>query len=140
MKIETFRLMFPAFKDEIVYPDEMIELWGAQANQFLTESWALNSGKFELAFNLMTAHLVALASKEINGGAGASGAVQSATEGSVSVSFAAPPSRNGWEFWLSSTPYGVQLWALLNQLGSTGIYIGGLPERKAVRKVGGVFL
>lgn len=140
MKIETFRLMFPAFNDEILYRDEMIELWGEQANQFLAESWGLNGGKFELAFNLMTAHLLSLASKEINGGSGASGAVQSATEGSVSVSFAAPPSRNGWEFWLSSTPYGVQLWALLNQLGSTGVYIGGLPERNAVRKVGGVFL
>ncbi|EQA94848.1 hypothetical protein HPS_1652, partial [Glaesserella parasuis 29755] len=33
-----------------------------------------------------------------------------------------------------------QLWALLQQLGTGGLFIGGLPERSAVRKVGGVFL
>lgn len=140
MDIYSFRTMFPAFKDEEAYPDEFVELWAEQAEQFLSESWALNGGKFEFALNLMIAHLISLASKAVSGGAGSTGAVQSATEGSVSVSFTAPPTRNGWEFWLSSTPYGVQLWALLNQLGATGTYIGGLPERRAVRKVGGVFL
>ena len=87
----------------------------------------------------MTAHLLFL-NKKIDDGNNATGAVQSATEGSVSVSFTAPPSRDGWEYWLSSTPYGVQLWALLSGLMVGGAYIGGLPERKAVRKVGGVFM
>ncbi|QIA76172.1 DUF4054 domain-containing protein [Rodentibacter caecimuris] len=139
MDVDVFRELFLAFRDEYKFSDEMIELWGEQADHYLKESWILNGPVFEHAKSLMTAHLVHLASSVASGN-GANGAVQSATEGSVSVSFSAPPSRNGWEYWLSSSPYGVQLWALLNSLGSAGLYIGGLPERKAVRKVGGVFL
>lgn len=139
MDIQVFRTQFPAFKDDNVFSDAFIEEWGKLAEHYLKESWALNGELFNHALNLMSAHLISIAVKTTQNN-GASGAIQSATEGSVSVSFTAPPSRNGWEFWLSSSPYGVQLWALLNQLGSFGLYVGGLPERKAIRKVGGVFL
>lgn len=139
MDIQVFRTQFPAFKDDNVFSDAFIEEWGKLAEHYLKESWALNGEVFKHALHLMSAHLVFTSSKAMQNN-GTSGAIQSASEGSVSVSFTAPPARNGWEFWLSSSPYGVQLWALLNQAGSGGLYIGGLPERKAVRKVGGVFL
>ena len=136
MDVGVFRIAFPAFNS---VSNETIEYWADVAGSFLSESWALNGKTFEHAINLMTAHLLFL-NKKIDDGNNATGAVQSATEGSVSVSFTAPPSRDGWEYWLSSTPYGVQLWALLSGLMVGGAYIGGLPERKAVRKVGGVFM
>ncbi|MGV7078486.1 DUF4054 domain-containing protein [Testudinibacter sp. P80/BLE/0925] len=139
MNTATFRIMFPAFFDPNKYSDEMLNQWGDVAGNYLRESWALNGGVFDHAYQLMTAHLLFVTDKARSGNA-SSGAVQSATEGSVSVSFAAPPTRNGWEFWLSGSPYGAQLWALLSSLSAGGLYIGGLPERKAVRKVGGVFL
>lgn len=139
MDIQVFRTQFPAFKDENIFSDAFIKEWGKLAEHYLKESWALNGEVFKHALNLMSAHLIFIASKTMQNNA-TSGAIQSASEGSVSVSFSAPPTRNGWEFWLSSSPYGVQLWALLNQLSSGGVYVGGLPERKAVRKVGGVFL
>lgn len=136
MDVGVFRIAFPAFNR---ISNETIEYWADVAGSFLSESWALSGKTFEHAINLMTAHLIFL-NKKIDNGNNATGAVQSATEGSVSVSFTAPPSRDGWEYWLSSTPYGVQLWALLSGLMVGGAYIGGLPERKAMRKVGGVFM
>lgn len=139
MELATFRIMFPPFSDINKYSDDMLTKWGDVASSYLRESWALNGRAFEHAHHLMVAHLL-FSFEKISSDNTASGAVQSATEGSVSVSFAAPPSRNGWEFWLSGSPYGVQLWALLTSLSAGGLYIGGLPERKAVRKVGGVFL
>lgn len=135
MDTQAFRTMFPAFVEQ---DESRLALWGEMASDFLKESWALSGKTFQHAHFLLTAHLLILADKAENGNA--TGTVQSASEGSVSVSFVAPPSRNGWEFWLASTPYGTQLWALLTSLGSAGLYLGGLPERQAVRKVGGVFL
>jgi hypothetical protein len=67
------------------------------------------------------------------------GAVVSATEGSVSASFVTPPVRDGLEYYLSGSTYGQMLWAMLNVQSAGGFYIGGLPERGAYRKVGGVF-
>lgn len=63
----------------------------------------------------------------------------SASEGSVSVGMMAPPAKNGWQFWLSSTPYGVQLGALLGVASAGGVFIGGSEERAAFRKAGGVW-
>ncbi|TCJ96149.1 uncharacterized protein DUF4054 [Volucribacter psittacicida] len=139
MDIQVFRRIFPAFVGE-AFPDEMIETWGNLAKSYLSESWLLNGERFSLALNLMTAHLLFSVSQSTKSNNGASGTVQSASQGSVSVSFSTPTTKNGWEFWLSTSPYGVQLWALLNSVGAVGCFIGGLPERQAVRKVGGVFV
>ena len=136
MELATFRAMFPIF-DKL--EDDTINLWADVAESFLAKSWALNGKNYDIAMRLMTAHLLHLAVKN-NEGNGVIGATQSATEGSVSVSFTAPTTSNGWQFWLSTTSYGLQLWALLRGLIAGGLYIGGLPERRAVRKVGGVFL
>lgn len=137
MDIATFRTMFPVF-DQL--GDETVILWSDVADSFLKESWVLSGKQFAHAKNLLTAHLIHVANKADSNSASATGAVTSASEGSVSVSFTTPQTSNAWEFWLSSSPYGIQLWALLKQLSAGGFYIGGLPERKAVRKVGGVWL
>ena len=57
----------------------------------------------------------------------------------VTVTNMPPPVKNGWQFWLATTPYGMQLWALLKRMAGAGLYIGGLPERRAFRKVFGTF-
>jgi hypothetical protein len=51
----------------------------------------------------------------------------------------APPAANAWQYWLNTSPYGMQLLALLQAKGVGGLYVGGLPERDAFRKVYGVF-
>lgn len=45
----------------------------------------------------------------------ANGKMTSASEGSVSASFATAPYKNWFEYYLSYTPYGVELLAILNQ-------------------------
>lgn len=67
------------------------------------------------------------------------GAITGAAEGSVNVAFAAPPIRTGLQYYLSSSPYGQMLWANLCIAAAGGDYVGGLPERRAFRKVGGTF-
>lgn len=141
MNATEFRTMFPAFNQ---VEDDAIELWKEVADEHLKASWLLNGKKYEIAIKLMTAHLLHCNYGErgdsetfSNNGVGV---VASASEGSVSVSFATPPTKNAWQHWLASSPYGLQLWALLKQLSASGFYVGGLPERRAVRKVGGVFV
>ncbi|MGX2974486.1 DUF4054 domain-containing protein [Ursidibacter arcticus] len=139
MNTIDFRTMFPVF-DNLDNPT--IELWAEVAGEYLKSSWVLSGKRFQIALNLMTAHLLHLTvgSESDGGSAQNGGIVASASEGSVSVSFATPPTKNAWQHWLASSPYGLQLWALLKQWSAGGFYIGGLPERKAVRKVGGVFV
>lgn len=138
MNTIDFRTMFPVFDN---LDDPIIELWAEVAGEHLKSSWVLNGKRFQLALNLMTAHLLHLSvGTEGSGTAQNGGIVASASEGSVSVSFATPPTKNAWQHWLAGSPYGLQLWALLKQWSAGGFYIGGLPERKAVRKVGGVFV
>lgn len=139
MDTTAFITKFPTFNDKDKYPVEMIESWGESADVYLSRSWLLNGKRFEQAKMLLTAHLLCLADKASTDSS-AVGATQSATEGSVSVTFAVPTANGGWKFWLSSTPYGMQLWALLSAASAGGVFIGGLPERKAIRKVGGVFI
>lgn len=76
---------------------------------------------------------------ESMGANSASGVLTSANEGSVSVSFAPPPSRSAWQYWLNQTPYGQQFLALFSSLVLGGFYIGGLPESQAFRKTGGLW-
>jgi hypothetical protein len=75
-----------------------------------------------------------------SGGGGVTGVVTGATIDKVSVQLAAPTTKSGWQYWLASTPYGMQLWAFLSIKSAGGLYIGGRPERRAFRKVGGNFL
>ncbi|AHG75432.1 Phage protein [Mannheimia varigena USDA-ARS-USMARC-1296] len=139
MNITDFRTMFPVFDD---LDDPTIELWAEVAEEHLKASWVLNGKRLDIAMKLMTAHLlhINVGGESDGGSAQNSGIVASASEGSVSVSFATPSTKNAWQHWLAGSPYGLQLWALLKQWSAAGFYIGGLPERKAVRKVGGVFL
>lgn len=88
---------------------------------------------------LMVAHIGYLLSQAASGNAGPGGAVTSAGQGSVSASFAAPPIKTGLQYYLSGSPYGQMLWANLCISTAGGAYIGGLPERRAFRKVGGTF-
>lgn len=134
--VAAFRAAFPQFVDAIAYPDGVILGWFAISQAYLGSSLALQGTTLTTAQQLLTAHIGALMSAS---GSSAMGAMQSASEGSVSASFAPPPIKSGLEYYLSGSTYGVQLWALLDVLSAGGQYIGGLPERQAFRKVGGVF-
>lgn len=137
---EAFRILFPAFADETVFPDIRLNaVWGLATGYMGDVDGPIFSGApLQYALNLLTAHLLQLQDMLAQGTA-ASGPVTSAQIDKVRVDMAPPPFKNGWQFWLSQTPYGQQLWALLAANSAGGFYIGGLPERDAFRRVGGGF-
>jgi len=132
----AFRAAFPEF---VALADSAVLAYAGMASASMTtDDGALIYGAtLDLALQLMTAHMARLM---VMAAAGKSGApVTSASEGAVSVSMVAPPVRSAWGYWLSQTPYGQQLLSLLQVAGAGGLLIGGLPERAAFRKVGGVW-
>lgn len=137
--VTTFRLLFPAFADEGAYPDTLLALRWTSATVYISaaDGPLLSDAPLQLALNQMTAHLQASADL-LAAGSGAV-VVKGSTVGKVSVMLEPPPTKNAWQFWLATTPYGLALWALLKSQAAGGFYAGGHPERHAFRKVGGRF-
>ncbi len=136
----AFRVLFPQFANVTAYPDATLMLFFGSATAFLGEydNYALSGQGLQTALDLMTAHLLAIGTGAA-AGTGGSGVVTGSTIDKVSVTLMAPPARSAWAFWLSGSPYGAQLWALLSMRSAGGFYIGGSPERAAFRRVGGGF-
>ena len=138
----TFRVLFPQFANATTYPDVKL-----QANFDLATGYVSPDTYGDMpvpargqALNLMTAHLLAVALLVAqNNYQGQVGIVTAATVDHVQITLAPPPVKSQWRWWLNSTPYGAQLVALLDAQSVGGFFIGGLPERAALRKVGGVF-
>lgn len=145
---EKFRIKFPQFADQVKFPDTTLQVFYDMACEFIESQDSpcrvLNGSKLELALEYMTAHLLCIAADQqvsVSSGDGVEqgGFVTGATIGDITVNKVAPPASDGWEYWLSSTPYGMALWALLQALAVGGFSFGGLPEREGFRKIGGVF-
>ena len=137
--VAVFRQQFPAFADSVIYPDPQLEMWWGIATDYISKNNTgyLKDASRSYALNLMTAHLQVLSTQAATGED--SGVMQSAGIDKISVSLVPPPIKNGWQYWLNQTTYGKQLLALLSVKGVGGLYIGGLPEKSAFRKVYGVF-
>lgn len=137
-----FSKAFPAFANPLMYPDDAIlaasELAGCYID--VANSW-YNCAKCQnLIWQLITAHLLVINGTAGMPGVAYSGLLTSATVGSVSVGFQANTvTQNGLTTWLGKTPYGEQLLALFARLTTGGIYVGGSPERRGFRKIGGRF-
>lgn len=153
LNIPEFRKLFPQFADPAQYPDATIQAVYNVAGSFIDDRDSpcrvLHGKQLALAMQYLTAHLLATQIPPANGSStpggggtgemGESGFITSATIGDISVSKLAPPAKDGWEFWLAGSPYGVALWALLGILAVGGLSVGGLPEREGFRKWNGVF-
>lgn len=142
LDLTQFRALFPAFVDPIKFPDVMIEAqWSAATGIMGKWDGCLISGdQLQLALNYLTAHLLQSWVLIQAGGPSASvGVTVGATVDKVQVQMSPPPIKNGWQYWLATTPYGIYLWGLLSAASAGGFYVGGLPERAAFRKVGGTF-
>ncbi len=137
--VAQFRMTFSAFADPAKYTDAELNGCWDQATCMVstTPSCRLQEKCRTQGLQLLTAHICTLQT-QIQDGTN-TGVTTSATIDKVSVTLQPPPTTNGWNWWLSTTPYGSQLWALLKVNSVGGFYIGGLPERSAFRKVGGIF-
>lgn len=135
--VTAFRAQCPAFADATLYPDAILSgYWDAAACHISTADYgSLNGDCRARALNLMTAHLTTLAGIIASGKAPA--LLQGAGIDKVTVTLTPPPLRSQWQWWLSTTPYGAQLLAILQGKAVGGFYVGGAPERAAFRSVGG---
>lgn len=138
----AFRALFPQFADPAKYPDAALSIQYGMATSYVS---ADTYGDMPVAARtnalyLMTAHLLALGVIIAqNNYTGQVGIVQGAVVDHVQITLTPPPVKSEWQWWLNTTPYGAQLLGLLQAQAAGGFYVGGLPERAAFRKVGGVF-
>lgn len=142
LNLTAFRATFPQFADPVKFPDALITTqFGLATGYVSSETYGdMPQDARTSALYLMTAHLLALGVIIAQGNySGQPGIVASSRVGDVQVQMQPPPVRGQWRWWLSTTPYGLQLVALLDAQSVGGFFVGGLPERAAFRKVGGVF-
>jgi hypothetical protein len=137
--VDLFRLQFPAFANPITFPDARLQSdWNMAVCYINPNDFCYLKGDcLQLALNQMTAHLAE--SSVLIGEGQNPGFIQAASIDKVSVTLQAPPDKSQWGTWLASTPYGQQLWALLQAKSVGGYYVGGVPETSAFRRVGGIY-
>ena len=137
--VAAFRVAFPLFCDATAFPDSVLQgYWDAAACIISDANYGrLSGGCRARALNLMAAHLAALQVAIAEGNAPAQ--ITSATIEKITVSLNPPPTKDGFDYWLSLTPYGMQLWALLKAKSSGGFYVGGIAERSGFRRAFGGF-
>lgn len=143
LDIPLFRSRFAAFAGDPP-SDATIDVYWIMATSYISADTygCMSAEARELALQLMTAHLLYLQGLISNGGTntGTPGIVTASKVGDVQVSLAQPPyGTSPWRYWMNLSPYGSQLLALLDAQAVGGFYVGGLPERSAFRKVGGIF-
>ena len=134
-----FRAMFPAYADETKYPDEMLTTFWEFAKCYFDDEvcGCFSEECWKRILYTMVAHLLYMADAAQQGN---SGLVQSATIDKVSVTQAAPPyGQSQYRYWMNQSPWGQQLLALLSTCAVGGMYIGGAPETRALRKFRGKF-
>jgi len=137
--VTKFRTMFAEYSDVLKYPDATLqEYWNMAIVYILNEDEMLLCGvQRETALYLMTAHVTALSdniASKVSAGIEISSSI-----GDVSVSMMPPPIKDGWQFWLSQTARGQQLWALLVANIVGGFSVGGIPQAPAFRNSWGGF-
>lgn len=134
-----FRTQCPLYANVTTYPDATILNWWTIGSNYISvnDYGFLNDSSRALALNLMAAHLLYL-SEKIAGGA-AMGIITSASEGSVSIGITPPPFKSMFQAWLSQSPFGQQLYALLSVKSSFGFYVAGSGVTGNIRNPDGTF-
>lgn len=94
----------------------------------------LTDDKRKTAIYLMSAHLSVLSLRNqtniTSSGGSTAGIVASAAVGEVNVSYQQiPTDKSMFDYWLATTPYGLELLALLEMLSTIPFYVGGSLER-----------
>lgn len=152
LNIAVFRENFPEFSDTSAFPDNAIQAAWRRVTFtkiYPFDNFLLCGRSLQYALELATAHVLFIQSQnlsdpsdpEAGGSTGGSigGIVQSASEGSVSVSLKTPDINSWLENDLAQSAYGQDVLQIIQGAIVGGVYIGGSPETSAVRDVGGIF-
>ena len=149
LDITQFREGFPAFSNETLYPDTLLNTQWAVATCFLScdTNSIINETCLTQLLNLMLAHLLFIYG-QVNGitasgdtiGTNNPQIVKSATIDDTSVTVEPPPfGTDQFAWWMNKSPYGEQAYAMLGVLIVGGFYVGPSDELDAFRKVNGNF-
>lgn len=137
----AFRAQFAAFANSQCYTDAVLQGYFDLATAFVSPvDCACNmlTGAARVqALNLMTAHVAEMFRLVSEGQT--PGVMTSATIDKISVTIKPPPDQSQFQAWLSTTPYGQALNALLQVASVGGFYVGGMPERNGFRRAYGGF-
>lgn len=123
-----FIAQIPAYSNAADYPEATLQAYWDTAIFYVSDNancGSLTCDTRQYAINLMVAHLVYIAGLIASGQV--PGLVESSTIDKISVSLTPPKLQNQWQWWLSVSPYGQQLYALLQVKSVGGYYIGGSP-------------
>ena len=138
LDIAQFRINFPEYASEAGYPDALLNSQYAIGKCYVADNdCTLPEESREYALQLMLAHFLNIQDSIASGRP--TQIVTSATEGSVSVSLAESPNSDTWSYWLSSSPYGLQMISMLDAASAGGFFVGGSEERRGFRKINGGF-
>lgn len=127
--IDEFLIIYPNFNTLEIKP--IATFYFNDTVAWAKTQWDLRrfGARLNNAIYLLTAHRVYLNIQSRTGQAGQGGKVASATVDGVSVSYTQMPSTDNFNYWLSLSPYGIELAALLDTLSPVPSYIGGSFER-----------
>lgn len=127
-----FQQQFPMYANPVTYPESLLQnYWDISINYMsdVGNYGSLQGAMRQYAINLFVAHLLYLSfligTGNTNTGSQVPGLMQAATIDKVSVTLTPPPVPNQFQWWLSLTPWGQSLLALLQMNSVGGFYIGG---------------
>lgn len=137
----NFRAQFPAFASAATFPETILSATWTTGTAYISPNanpgWTCNPSQLQRALDLLCAHLTQMAQNIANGVP--MGVMSAASEGSVSITLQPPAAKSAFQYWLSTTTYGIELRMLLDIVGGVGFYVGGSCEREGFRKAGGTF-
>lgn len=132
----TFRLDYPEFQSQTIYPERLIDYYTSIAGLLLnTDRWDQTVGSnglsvYDIAAELMIAHNIALrkrmADQSSTGGTPGlqTGILQSKSVGGVSAGYTTQQVvEDGAGFW-AMTEYGSELWQLIKMFGAGPVQVG----------------
>jgi hypothetical protein len=135
---DAFIAQCPAYNNPAQFPEATLQSFWDGATYYMSDVGnfgSLQGNARQYGLNLMTAHLVYISQLIAQGQVpyvlGAS------TIDKVQVTTVQVPLKNQWQWWLSISGYGQQLWALLQVSSVGGFYIGGSPILSSFRGYGG---
>ena len=138
LNIVTFRVNFLLYADDAIYSDALLNAQYEIGKCYIADNdCTMAEACREYALQSMLAHLLYIRD-QVNAGNNI-GVITQASEGDVSVSLATPLVDDEWHYWFNSSPFGRELVALLGGQAVGGFYAGGVNERMAFRKAGGIF-
>ena len=135
----TFRSLFPAYANTTTYPQATVQAWWNSATNYVSNTaygWnALTTAQRTQAVYLMTAHLIYLSAIIVNGQA--TGVMTASSIDKISITLEPPPAKNAFQYWLASSPYGMQLRALLYTASVGGLSYSTSSPVNAFRPIWG---